>query len=178
MAASTSPMVVLIGLRGAGKSTVGQLLAHRMAGTFADLDDRTAMAMGEDTPGEALSRHGEAAFRAAEALGLSHALKERLAVLALGGGTPTAPGAAEALTAAQAAGRVRIVYLRASPAALRSRLGSAGASMRPTLTGRGTLVEIEELFAARDPLYGRLANRTIDVEMLSAEEVVDQLSAC
>lgn len=182
MSGSTSPMLVLMGLRGSGKSTVGRLLAQRMGtggvgGVFVDLDDRTAHSMGEGSAGAAITQHGEAAFRVAEARELRTALAEPIAVLALGGGTPTASGAEAALAAAQATGRVRIIYLRATPDVLRARLGAAGASTRPSLTGRGTLEEIGELFAGRDPLYSRLAARTIAVDTLAAEEIVDRILA-
>jgi shikimate kinase len=175
MAAKPTPILVLIGLRGAGKSTVGRLLADRCGGGLVDLDERTAKAMGETSPGEALSRHGESAFRRAELDALTVAMREPIAVLSLGGGTPTAQGAATALMNAQHAGRIRIVYLRALPNSLRERLASSGEALRPSLTGRGTLAEVDELFEQRDPLYRRLAAVTIDVDALEPESVVERI---
>src|SRR5215831_318416 len=106
-------MIVLIGLRGSGKTTIGRALGAALALPFVDLDELTAKAMGARTVGEAFRSGGQAAFRAAEARALREALLKRDQVLALGGGTPTAPGAADAMCAAQRGG-ARLIYLRAT----------------------------------------------------------------
>jgi shikimate kinase len=145
--------LVLIGLRGSGKSTAGRWLAELWSWSFVDLDDRTPALLGCTTPAEALRTRGEPAFRAAESDALRAALAEPRTILALGGGTPTAPGAAELLRAA----RPRLVYLRGSPAVLRARLATTDLAGRPALTAAGVLDEVDALFAARDPLYTALA---------------------
>lgn len=166
--------LVLLGLRGSGKSTLGPRLAERLKRPFIDLDDRTAAACGSASAGEAYARLGETAFRLAEADQLRRGLDEAGAVIALGGGTPTAPGAAALLRAASERGLTRLVYLRASVETLRRRLAAAGVASRPSLTGLGTLDEIERIFLQRDPLYRELA-RTIDVDRLDEAAAVERV---
>lgn len=155
-----------MGLRGSGKSTLGPLLAERLRCVFFDLDDLTARRLHSVTAAQAWHRHGEPAFRAAEAAELGTLLEAGRntpapRVIALGGGTPTAPGAAELIRAGTANGQTRVVYLRATPAQLTERLRTTTLTDRPTLTGRGTLEEITEVFAKRDPLYAQLASHTL-----------------
>ena len=155
-----------MGLRGSGKSTLGPLLAERLRCVFFDLDDLTARRLHSVTAAQAWHRHGEPAFRAAETAELSTLLEAEnntsgARVIAMGGGTPTAPGAADQIRAAVAKGRVRVLYLRANPAQLTERLRSTTLTDRPTLTGRGTLEEITEVFEKRDPLYAQLATAVL-----------------
>lgn len=157
--------LVLIGLRGSGKSTLGAALATRQGIPFLDLDDETAAALGCDSVAAAWKEHGEAAFRAAETRCLREALARPIHIIALGGGTPTAPGAANLLRDATSTGRSVIAYLRADPALLRARLsaeGEAAMANRPSLTGKDPLDEIETIYAARDPLYRSIATRVIE----------------
>lgn len=160
----THPSLVLIGLRGSGKSTLGRLAAQRLGRAFIDLDDRTAARLGHASVANAWAAAGEPAFRAAEVEALPEALRTSNLVLALGGGTPTAPGAEALLRDAQSRGEIVIVYLRCTPAELRARLLAAGGpgANRPSLTGRDPLDEIEEVYARRDGLYRGLAGRVIE----------------
>jgi shikimate kinase len=168
--------VLLLGLRGAGKTLVGPALAARLGLAWIDLDDLTARALGAPTAGAGLSTSGEAAFRRAEADALARVLHTPgSAVVSLGGGTPTAPGAADAIRRALAAGTARTAYLHAPPAALRRRL-EADASNRPSLTGAGTLAEIDAVYRTRDGLYRELAGIVVDAEQ-DAAAVVAALEA-
>jgi shikimate kinase len=179
MNADHPPTLVLIGLRGSGKSTLGRLVAQRMGRKFIDLDDRTAARLGYPTVAAAWAAAGEPAFRAAETEALREALKELGVVIALGGGTPMAPGAAEMLRAVAARGEVTIVYLRCTPAELRTRLraaGGAGAN-RPSLTGRDPLDEIEEVFARRDGVYRGLAETVIESVSSETDAITRIMSA-
>ena len=164
------PIAALLGLRASGKTTLGRALAERLGRRFVDLDDRTLGLLGDDTIAEAFRRAGEPAFRAAEVDALSRALDEDGVVLALGGGTPTAPGAEAMLRDAQARGRAALVYLRCDPDVLRSRLRAAGGAgvNRPSLTGGDPLDEIERVHAARDPLYRALADVVLEGEQSAA----------
>lgn len=154
--------LVLIGLRGSGKTTIGRRVAGELGRPFIDLDDLTAAALQAATPGEAFTRHGEPAFRRAEAEVLARVLRTAGQVVALGGGTPTAPGAGALLRGEQAGGRAFIVYLSGSPAVLRGRLSGSDMSRRPSLTGADPLAEIEAVFARRDPLFRELADEVIE----------------
>jgi shikimate kinase len=155
---------VLLGLRGAGKSTLGPMIASRAGVPVVDLDDRTREALGHATVADAWREAGEPAFRDAEARSLRAALAGPRCVLALGGGTPTAPGAADALRTAAGARRITLTYLHALPDALRARLREGDAN-RPSLTGAGMLDEIDAVYRARDPLYRELATHIVDATM-------------
>lgn len=162
--------LILIGLRGSGKSTAGRHAAERLGWAFIDLDDETPRELGCATAAEALRTHGEPAFRGAERAALARQLPLDRTVLALGGGTPTAPGCARMLFD-QPCPRV---YLRCTAGTLRSRLAATDVSTRPSLTGRDPLDEIETLLAARDDLYRSLGD-VFDVDGLDLETVVDRL---
>ncbi|MFM9958018.1 MAG: shikimate kinase [Phycisphaerales bacterium] len=160
--------LILMGLRGSGKSTLGRLAAERLHVPFIDLDDRVMARLGHATVSQAWAAVGEPAFRAAETEELRIVLEsppspDRGLILALGGGTPTAPGAESLLKQAAATG-AKLVYLRCTPEELRARLKAAGGAgtNRPSLTGRDPLEEIDEVFARRDPLYCSLATHRIE----------------
>lgn len=168
----------MLGLRGSGKSTLGRELASRTGRTFIDLDDVTRDYLGHGTIAELFAKVGEARFRAAEYRALVNQAfpMSRLGpVVALGGGTPTAPGASDFLQDAKQRGIARLVYLRASADALRGRLEEADNADRPSLTGKGVLDEIDDILATRDPLYQELADRIIEVDHLSVEEALELL---
>ncbi|MFM7259456.1 MAG: shikimate kinase [bacterium] len=161
MASPSAPRhLVLLGLRASGKSTIGALVAADLARPFVDLDDRTAALLGATSAGDAFRAAGEAAFRRAESKALAEALSGAPVVLALGGGTPTAPGAADLLQAARVQGRAYIVFLDPSTDVMVTRL-ERDAGNRPSLTGRGVIEEIEEIAARRRPLYAALADRVV-----------------
>lgn len=174
----TPPTIILLGLRGSGKTTLGRALAQKLSREFVDLDDEVARSNGSESSGEALRSLGEARFRRAEASALfnvlAHAPRARGKgrILALGGGTPTNIAARQFLEDLVEDGRAQIVYLRATPATLRERLRATDLAERPSLTGEGTLEEIDQLFAARDNAYRALATRTLDVDGM------DEGSAC
>lgn len=176
LAAGTS--LVLMGLRGSGKSTVGRLLAERAGRRFIDLDDETRQYLGSGTIAELFARFGEERFRKAEYRALvnqAFPMTQLGPVVALGGGTPTAPMAADFLRTSRSRGFGRIVYLRATPATLRERLGAADNRDRPSLTGKDMLDEIDGLFADRDPLYCSLADDVVEVDALDATDVIARL---
>lgn len=164
--ASPDQNVLLIGLRGSGKSTVGALLADALGLGFLDLDTAALDRLGASTVAQAWSRFGESTFRDAEVDCLRQALSRKGVVIAAGGGTPTAPGAARMIRRMKEQNSVRVVYLRCSPVSLRRRLRQSATSDpdRPSLTGADPLDEIEAVFAARDPLYRSLACAVIDAE--------------
>lgn len=161
-----------MGLRAAGKSTVGRALAERTGVPVVDLDDRTLRALGFPTIADAWRSAGEPAFRAAESAALAIVLAEPPCVVSLGGGTPMAPGADALLRDAVNAGRAVVVYLHAPPAVLRARLRE-GDPARPSLTGTGMLDEIDAVYAQRDPIYRALAAHIVDASMPTGTQVDD-----
>jgi shikimate kinase len=161
--------VVLLGLRGAGKSMVGGLLAAQLGAKLVDLDRVTLDVLGRDAVTRAWREVGEEGFRRAEVQALGRVLAGDGGVIALGGGTPTAPGAAAMLREAQAQGRAVLVYLRSEPTMLQRRLTAAGAGDRPALLGDDPIGEIAAIFAARDPLYSELADHVVDAAPQAAD---------
>ncbi|MBC7772988.1 MAG: AAA family ATPase [Pyrinomonadaceae bacterium] len=173
----THALVILIGLRGSGKTTVGRLVAARGRCRFVDLDTLTPTTLGCATVAAAWSQHGEPRFREAELTALRSVMSETSpCILALGGGTPTAPGAADLLNRARSAG-ARIIYLRATPSELSARLLTSDNTHRPSLTGlpSASIEEITRVHQARDALYLSLADLVVEVGGLSTQEVADAI---
>jgi shikimate kinase len=159
--------LLLIGLRASGKSTLGAALATRLGVDFIDLDNLTARELGFARTGDAFREAGEEAFRAAELRALHGAVDADARVIALGGGTPTAPGAAAMIDALRQSGRAAVVFLDPPLATLTARL-AADTGDRPSLTGAGVVDEVEEVARRRRPLYAALADfafaEAVDVE--------------
>lgn len=168
--------VLLIGLRASGKSTLGRGLAAALARPFIDLDDTTAALMQDKTAADAIRSQGLSAFRLAE----TQALRDVLAlpvsqIIALGGGTPTAPGAADLLRAAIRDRKARVVYLRAQPATLQRRLQQSDTATRPSLTGASVVDEVPALFTQRDELYTTLAGHTLNIDTMDEAQALAAL---
>ncbi|GAB2624256.1 shikimate kinase [Pseudactinotalea suaedae] len=163
--AQPGPAVIVIGLPGAGKSTVGQLLADALGVGFRDTDADVEAAAGESISDIFLT-HGEERFRALERAAVVAALAEHDGVLALGGGAIL-----DAHTQADLAGH-RVVHLQVSLAAASPRVGLSAA--RPLLVGspRKQWLELAE---ARRPVYTALAQVTVDTDGKTPEEVVEQV---
>jgi len=161
--------VVLVGMMGAGKSSVGERLAERLGRPFLDVD-----AWIEDEEGVSISTifqtRGEAAFRDLEASILPSFLANQFAsVLSLGGGAVTHPGTRELL------GRTCVVWLRARDDTLAKRVSNG--PERPLLAGKDVITELGRLSAERAPLYTEVADVIVDVDDLSLDEVVDRVAA-
>lgn len=155
--------VALSGMRGTGKSTVGALVAERLALGFRDLDELISEVAGRPAS-EVLARDGEEAFRRLETRALARASLGPPGVLALGGGTILRPE--NRLLLARFA---RTVLLEAPVHVLRGRLALDPAP-RPSLTGRGTSEELDQLWAERQGAY--LASAAIRVDANASPEVV------
>jgi len=130
-----------------------------MGVTFNDLDPLALARLGRDSVTQAFEIDGEPAWRQAEAAALEQAL-QGAGVLALGGGTPTAPGAAARIRAAQASGCVRVALLHPGEAELVRRLRS-GRGDRPRLDADDA-AEVARLSIERLPLYRSMADAVID----------------
>lgn len=157
------PVVVLVGLMGAGKSTVGALLARRWGCAFFDLDREIEREAGFAVA-EIFRREGEPGFRAREAAATRRLRPSAPVVVAVGGGWMARPELRDAWP-----GAVR-VWLQVQPSEAARRLaGSAGA--RPLLAGGNAEERLAALLAARLPAYG-LAEYTVDASRRTPEEVV------
>lgn len=161
--------LVLVGLMGSGKSTVGRRLAARLDRPFVDADEAVADRAGMPVP-ELFARRGEAAFRALEAATLADVLDDpRPLVVATGGGAVLDAGTRSRLAA------VDTVWLRAAPATLARRVGAGGG--RPLLAGGDVVAELERLAEARAARYGEVARTVVDVDDLGIDEVVARIAA-
>ena len=167
--------LVLIGLRGSGKTTLGKRLAKRLERAFVDLDDVAARHLGETSVGACIRKRGLNAFRGAESVALEQTLASDGQVVALGGGTPTAPGASDLLAERQRRADVSIAYLRGSAETLREHLLRSGTADRPPLIGDDPLVEVEAVLAERDEPYTKLANVVIDIDGVDEDLVLEAL---
>lgn len=147
--------VILTGFMGAGKTTVGGLLAGRLGWDFAD-SDLLVEAQAGMTVGEIFLHRGEAAFRELEARAIQNAGGEERLVLALGGGALEL-AATRAYVASLA--RTLIVFLDAPLETLTARcVAESGGAVRPVLADRERL---EERWKMRLPWY-RQAHLTVD----------------
>ena len=158
--------LVLIGLRGSGKTTAGRAAALRLGRPFFDLD-LLIEARGRPIA-EIFAAEGEAAFRALESEVIRTLDPPPGAIIATGGGAILAPE-----NRVRLAGLGRVIYLSASPQVLAERVAQAP---RPPLAGAATpLEEAQLLLEAREPLYRALSDSTLDTGELSLEQVVDVL---
>jgi shikimate kinase len=146
---------------GAGKSTVGRILADRWGVGFRDTDDDVEAAE-RRTISDIFVESGEAHFRDLERTAVARALAEHDGVLAMGGGAVMDEGTRAAL-----AGH-RVIFLRVGLADAASRVG-LGAS-RPLLLGnvRGTM---KALLEERTPVYESVAEATVDTDGRTPDEV-------
>ncbi len=160
-----APRVVLVGTMGAGKTSVGRLLAREWQVPFRDTDADIEASEGRSVS-DIFVDSGEAHFRALERAAVADALDSHDGVLALGGGAVLDPD-----TRSQLAGH-RVVFLRVGLAAAADRVG-LGVS-RPLLLGnvRG---QIKKLIDERTPIYESVAVHTVDTDGISVDEVVSQV---
>jgi shikimate kinase len=168
--------IVLTGFMGAGKTTIGRLLAQHLGWNFLDLDAHLESRTGLSVP-EIFARHGETHFRRCESTALANALAGRHSVLALGGGV------IESLTnrlLLEQTPHTLVIFLDApfpvlyDRCMLQSLNVTAPGQVRPVLADPA---EAEARFRARHPLYSRLARLTVDTTALPPAAAVDDLLA-
>ena len=159
--------IVLVGMMGAGKSTVGRRLAGRLRRRFADadrvLEDRLGVPIAT-----IFELEGEAAFRDRESALLAELVADRDQVLATGGGVVLRDANRALLQE-----RAWVVYLRAS--ALDLWLRTRRDTSRPLLRSADPRARITELLTLRAPLYEAVAHCTVDTGRQPVERVVDQI---
>lgn len=162
-----SPLLVLVGPPGAGKTTVGALVAERLGVPMRDTDSDVEAQTGLSVQ-DLFVRDGEAAFRDLETTAVRAGLSEHDGVLSLGGGAVLS-----AKTRAALAGH-RVFFLAAGLSSAAARVGLGG--NRPLLLGnvRSTL---KTLLDERKPLYEAVAVHTIQTDGRTADQVADQVIA-
>lgn len=159
-------LITLTGFMGSGKTTVGRLVADALGCPFLDLDQLIEKKAGRSIPA-IFAADGEKGFRRLEKRVLEQTVKkyaETTAILSLGGGSVTLPGAVDLLQE-----KTLCIYLEASLETLLSRLeGQTGE--RPMASE-----DLPALLAAREPLYRQAAHITLPADGLTPEELTDEI---
>jgi shikimate kinase len=146
--------IVLVGLMGAGKTTIGRLLARSFGRPFVDSDHEIEARTGVKVP-VIFEIEGEAGFRAREAQVIAELCARESIVLATGGGAVLHPANRTALRASG-----QVIYLNAQPNDLWQR--TRHDQNRPLLRGADPLARLIELYAQRDPLYREVAHLIVE----------------
>ena len=162
-------MIILIGLPGSGKSTVGRQLARKLSASFLDSDHLIEQRLGCSIR-EYFEREGEAAFRDVEEAVISETVlafgADRLTILATGGGAVIRENNRKLLR-----GAGQVIYLRSSPEDLYKRLRHD--RNRPLLQGVDPMERLRELYAQRDPLYREASHFQIETGRPSVATLVN-----
>jgi shikimate kinase len=166
--ASSTRHLVLVGLMGAGKTTVGQRCADVLQRPFVDTDELVEAATGIPVA-ELFAAQGEQRFRALERQAVADAVASPTPlVISCGGGAVLD---AENRRVLRAGGVV--VWLRASPAELGARVGADAGAVRPLLAGGAPpAATLERLASVREPAYEAAAHVHVDTDGRSVDEVV------
>ena len=160
--------VILVGFMGAGKSSVGRLLARRLGRCFVETDDMIVAQEGRSIP-EIFAVCGEAHFRAAEMEAVRLLALKKGDVIATGGGLPCREGVPEALRALGI-----VVWLAGDFATLYAR-ARAAKDERPMLGSRSP-ADVEALYRAREPYYRQAADITVDTTALGPDQVAARVA--
>jgi shikimate kinase len=164
---SSDCRVLLVGLMGSGKTTIGRLLAERTGWPYHDNDELVSLAYGM-TAREVLARAGEPALRQAEAEALEAAVElPAPCICGIAAGTVT-----DARNRRLLRDRGTVVWLTADPAVLARR--AVGAEHRPWLEEEAE-AWLRDVAAERASLYREVATLTVNSDDLEPEEVVERV---
>ena len=162
--------IALIGLMGAGKSTVARALGERLGVSVADLDGMIEAVEGSSVS-ELFERAGEAWFRRRESELLAEALASGVRVVACGGGIVL-----DAAHRALLRERCRVVWLEVDPAEALKRMRAVGGEpgrSRPLLAGGDPEQRLARLQRERSPLYAEAASVRVPTDGRTPAEVAD-----
>lgn len=162
-----SPVVVLVGPPGSGKTTVGGLLARRLGVDFRDTDSDIEALEGKEIA-HIFVDDGEERFRKLERDAVATAIREHDGVLAVGGGAVTSDETRRLLTAAQ------VVFLDVGLAHASSRVGLG--TSRPLLLGN-VRAQLKRLLDERRPLYAEIADTVVGTDGLDPAQVAELVAA-
>lgn len=162
--------IALIGMRGAGKSTLGSMLAKEMGNCFVELDSEIEKDTGMPL-GEIFSLYGQSGFRAIEKRTLERVLKEsERAVISVGGGVVSEKDTFDFLLS-----HCYAVWIKAQPEEHMSRVMAQG-DLRPMAANNQAMEDLRSILEAREPLY-RKADLLLDTSGTSVEESFSRLKA-
>ncbi|MFC0240932.1 helix-turn-helix transcriptional regulator [Rhodopseudomonas telluris] len=162
--------VALIGLRGAGKSTLGRILADKIGWAFVELNKEIEQQNGLSVA-EIIALYGQEGFRRMEQAALTQLLaRKELMVLATGGGIVS-----EAITFDQILSSFYTIWLKAEPEEHMARVRGQG-DLRPMADDRAAMQELRTILQSREPLYAR-ASGVLDTAHLTVDEAAAKLIA-
>jgi shikimate kinase len=161
------PVAVLIGPPGAGKTSVGPLLAERLGTSFRETDADISAAAGQPVS-DIFIEQGEPAFRQLEREAAARALREHGGVLALGSGAVLDPDIQHRLEG------LPVIYLAAGFATIARRMGLDRPRVVIPGNPRGRL---RAMLEERRPLYEQLATATVETDDLDPDELAAEISA-
>ncbi len=160
--------IALIGLRGAGKSTLGRLLAKAIGWTFVELNREIEQQNGLSIA-EIIALYGQEGFRRMEQNALAQLLaRNEPIVLATGGGIVSEP-----LTFDRVLSSFYTVWLKAEPEEHMARVRKQG-DLRPMADDRSAMLELRTILLSREPLYARAAVQ-VDTAGLTVEQAAERL---
>ncbi|HYD55919.1 MAG TPA: shikimate kinase [Burkholderiales bacterium] len=159
--------VYLVGMMGAGKTTVGRQLARRLKLRFVDSDHEIEARCGVKIP-LIFEIEGEAGFRAREAQAIAELTRRQGIVLATGGGAVLSEASRKHLTDTGV-----VIYLRARPEDLYQRVRHD--RNRPLLATADPLARMRELYVQRDPLYRECAEIVAETGSQSVQALAREL---
>jgi len=166
---STFAGIALIGLRGAGKSTLGKLLAKTIGWTFVELNKEIEQQNGLQVS-EIIALYGQEGFRRMEQTALAQLLaRKELIVLATGGGIVSEPVTFDLVLSS-----FYTVWLKAKPEEHMARVRKQG-DLRPMADDRSAMQELRTILLSREPLYAR-ASAQVDTADLTVDEAARRLA--
>jgi XRE family transcriptional regulator, aerobic/anaerobic benzoate catabolism transcriptional regulator len=160
--------IALIGLRGAGKSTLGRMLAKKIGWSFVELNKEIEAQNGLSVA-EIIALYGQEGFRRMEQSALGQLLARReLMVLATGGGIVSEP-----LTFDLILSSFYTIWLKAEPEEHMARVRGQG-DLRPMADDRSAMAELRNILVSREPLYAR-ASAVVDTAGLTINDAAARL---
>lgn len=160
--------IALIGLRGAGKSTLGKILAQKIGWSFVELNKEIERENGLSVA-EIIALYGQEGFRRMEQAALHQLLaRKELMVLATGGGIVSEP-----VTFDQILTSFYTIWLKAEPEEHMARVRHQG-DLRPMADDRSAMAELRNILLSREPLYSRAA-AVVDTAGLSIDDAAARL---
>jgi len=161
--------IALIGLRGAGKSTLGKMLAERIGWSFVELNKEIERQNGLEVA-EIINLYGQEGFRRMEQAALVQLLaRKELMVLATGGGIVSEPVTFDLILKS-----FYTIWLKAEPEEHMARVRRQG-DLRPMADDRSAMAELRNILVSREPLYTR-ANAMVDTAGLSVDAAAARLA--
>jgi len=161
--------IALIGLRGAGKSTLGKILAKKIGWNFVELNKEIERENGLSVA-EVIALYGQEGFRRLEQAALTQLLaRKELMVLATGGGIVSEP-----LTFDLVLSSFYTIWLKADPEEHMARVRGQG-DLRPMADDRSAMAELRNILVSREPLYAR-ASAVVDTAGLSVDAAAARLA--